>query len=256
MGDAAPFQWISAAASHVGRVREMNEDACLAQPAKGLWAVADGMGGHALGDFASRLVIEHLNRLEPPNSLGQFICAARQRLQAVNQLLRAEATLRKARIIGSTVVVLLAFERSCGYLWAGDSRLYLYRNGRLTQLTRDHNQIEELRARGCLPDEDAANYPTHNIITRAVGAVDTLDVDEETLSAIDGDMFMLCSDGLSNEVDEPEMRRALASGDCRQASENLIEMALEHGGRDNISAVVVRVEDLFSSDRTVLNPAL
>lgn len=252
------FRWTSAAVSNVGLVREVNEDSCLDLPEKGVWAVADGMGGHTLGDFASYLVVNSLGQVETASRVGILVNSVRQRLQAVNRQLREEAAQRDVGVIGSTVVVLLASDRSCGYLWAGDSRLYLFRNGSLKQLTRDHNQLEALRARGELPPEDSTDFPsrTRNMITRAVGAMDELDLDEQTMKVEDGDMFLLCSDGLSNEVSDREICSALLPGNCRQAAESLIESALRHGGRDNISAVVVLAEDLDSSDRTILNPAL
>lgn len=256
MTDANQFQWTSAACSHAGLVRQINEDACLDLPERGLWAVADGMGGHALGDFASRMVIEALDRIPAPDSLEKFIADARERLLIVNQQLRAEAAIRNAHIIGSTAVVLLTYNRYCGYLWAGDSRIYLYRDSHLKQLTRDHSQVEELMSSGTLSSVDAIHHVARNLITRAVGAADTLDLDEDTIKVNDGDMFLLCSDGLSNEVSEQEMRAAFVAGDCRQASEALIDMALQRGGRDNISAVVVRAEDLYSTEKTILNPAL
>jgi protein phosphatase len=214
------------------------------------------MGGHTLGDFASHLVVDNLSNIEVANRIAKVVSKVRQRLQAVNQQLREEAVVRDAGIIGSTVVVLIAGEYSCGYLWAGDSRLYLFRRGSLQQLTRDHTQLEELRLRGDLPPPDSADYPSRNIITRAVGAMDELDLDEKIMTVDDGDTFLLCSDGLSNEVTESEIRDALLTGNCRQAVETLIEMALKRGGRDNISAVVVRADDLDSTDRTILNPAL
>lgn len=253
---ATKFQWTSASLSHVGLVRTINEDAYLDQPERGLWVVADGMGGHTLGDFASRSIIESLNNLPAPNTLATYAADARDRLQTVNHQLRAEADLRHVQIIGSTVVVLLACDRYCTYLWAGDSRIYLYRDGSLRQLTRDHSQVEELKSISNLVSDAILNHAARNLITRAVGAADTLDLDEETMEVKDGDMFLLCSDGLSNEVSEQEMRRVLVPGNCRQASEALIDMALMRGGRDNISVVVVRAEDLHSSDKTVLNPAL
>ena len=256
MGFLSQFRWTSAAISHVGLVRELNEDSCLEQPQKGLWAVADGMGGHSLGDFASYLVVENLSQVDTADRIGTFVNTVRQKLQEVNRQLREEAAVRDVSLIGSTVVVLLTCERNCGYLWAGDSRLYLFRNGSLKQLTRDHNQVEELRSRGALPPEDSTDYPPRNMITRAVGAMDTLDLDEKTMKVEDGDMFLLCSDGLSNEVSEREICGALLPGNCRQAAESLLAIALRQGGRDNISAVVVRAEDLDSGDRTMLNPAL
>ncbi|WP_019142887.1 PP2C family protein-serine/threonine phosphatase [Noviherbaspirillum massiliense] len=250
------FRWTSASLSHTGRVRQRNEDACLDQPDRGIWAVADGMGGHASGDLASRMIVDTLNALPPPNDLLEFLAAARNGLQAVNHQLRTEAVNRNVPIIGSTVVVLLACGHHCGYLWVGDSRIYRLRNGRLKQLTRDHSQVEELMASGRITPEEALQHPARNLITRAIGADDLLELEEETTQAKDGDMFLLCSDGLSNEVSEQEMRDVLAAGDCDQAASALVDLALRHGGRDNISAVVVRAEDADHGERTVLNPAL
>ncbi|WP_228976067.1 PP2C family protein-serine/threonine phosphatase [Paraburkholderia gardini] len=252
---ASQFRWTSSARSDVGRVREINEDACLDQSGLGRWAVADGMGGHAVGDLASRLVIETLSQLAPPASMKRFIADARARLQVANKQLREEAARRQVQRIGSTVVVLLACDRFCGYLWAGDSRIYLLRQGQLRQLTRDHSQVEELRLMGHLTDEEARNHPAQHMITRAVGATDRLDLDEAAIEVVDGDIFLLCSDGLCNEVSDREILAALASADCLRASDELVEIALARGGRDNITAVVVQAEDPAASDKTLLNPA-
>lgn len=252
----AQFQWTSAFCSHAGLVRRKNEDACLDLPERGIWAVADGMGGHAFGDFASGSVIDALSNVEPPASLEQFAADVRNRLQHVNRQLRTEAQLRDVPVIGSTIAVLLAHDRRCCCLWAGDSRIYRYRDSALKLLTRDHSQVEEFRAMGNSAAKGAHLHLPRNTITRAVGAADTLELDEETLDVNDGDIFLLCSDGLSNEVSELEMRYTLITGNCRQASEALVDMALDHGGRDNISAIVARAEDLYSGEKTVLNPAL
>jgi len=251
-----PFTWTSSSCSHPGLVRKVNEDACLDLPDQGLWAVADGMGGHTLGDFASGVIVEELRRLPSPNSLEKFTEDALTCLQSVNQRLRMEAESRGTQIIGSTVVVLLTWGRRCAYLWAGDSRIYLCRNGNLMQLTRDHSQVEELLSCGSLTAEAAIHHPARNLITRAVGAADMLEVDGESIEVADGDMFLLCSDGVSNEVSEEEIRAALMTGNCQQAAETLVDIALHQGGRDNISAVVVRADDLHTKDKTVLNPAL
>lgn len=250
--DAAAFHWTSAAQTDVGRVRSRNEDACLAQPQRGLWAVADGMGGHAFGDVASRTVVEALDALPPPASLARFVDAARDRLMQVNATLRAEARNRHVPVMGSTVVVLLAVGMEAACLWAGDSRIYLYRHDRLQQLTRDHSQAAALQARGI--DAAAASVGA-NMITRAIGASDTLDVEVTTLPIHDGDIFLLCSDGLSNPVPEPVIRDTLAGGDCAHAAQALVAQALANGGRDNVTVVVARASDL-SGDRTLVNPAL
>ncbi|CAM2151400.1 PPM family protein phosphatase [Pararobbsia alpina] len=249
------FRWTSAARTDVGLVREVNEDACLDRPERGLWAVADGMGGHAVGDVASRLVVNTLGGIEPRGDLGHFVADARIRLLEANHLLRVEAASRQVQRIGCTVVVLMACERQCGFLWAGDSRIYRCRQGRLQLLTRDHSQVEQMKSMGQITEEEALHHPALHLITRAVGATDRLDLDEDMVEVADGDIFLLCSDGLSNEVSAREMLDTLARLDCREATETLVDLALERGGRDNISAVVVRAEDT-AGDKTLLNPAL
>jgi protein phosphatase len=244
------FCWTSAARTDVGLVRSRNEDAYLAQPQRGLWAVADGMGGHAFGDLASRAVVDALASLPSPDSLAEFVAAARDILATVNDTLRTEAHTRQVPVMGSTVVVLLACGAETACLWAGDSRIYLYRGGRLQQLTRDHSQAEERRARG---EDVSAASP--NMITRAIGAADAVEFDVVTQTARHGDIFLLCSDGLSNPVPEQAIADTLVPGACAPAAEELVAQALANGGRDNVTVVVVRADDP-ADDNTVLNPAL
>jgi protein phosphatase len=249
---AQEFRWTSAARTDTGCVRQINEDALLDAPELGLWAVADGMGGHAVGDLASRMVIESLAGM----NAGSAIADARAQLLDVNARLRTEAAQRQVSRIGSTVVLLAARDGACGYVWAGDSRLYLLRRGRLMQLTRDHSHVEELKARGQLTAEEALHHPAQHLITRAVGALDVLELEEDSIDLRDGDTFMLCSDGLSNEVSEEEIASELAESDCQLAAQRLLETALSRGGRDNISVVVARAEDLLGADKTQVNPGL
>jgi len=254
--ERGPIRWTSASRSHTGLVREVNEDACLEQPELGLWAVADGMGGHALGEFASRLAVKSLADLPAAQSLEQYVDDAQERLQSANRRLRSEAALRDVPIIGTTIVALLASGRHCACLWAGDSRIYLFRAGRLKLLTRDHSEIEAARSRRHANLDDTLHRPPANLITRALGAQDALELDRVTVDVVDGDVFLLCSDGLSNEVSELAIEQALLPGNCRQASQLLLELALERGGHDNITAVVVRADDLHSPDRTAMLPVL
>jgi protein phosphatase len=257
-GGANPFAWTSAAQSHPGRVRKVNEDACLEQPERGLWAVADGMGGHALGEFASRLAVHGLMALpERADSIERYAELARHNLQQANARLRAEAVRRDVPLIGTTIAVLLALDGRCACLWAGDSRVYLYRDGRLRQLTRDHSQRELSRAlHASTGGDDTWVRPPPNLITRALGGADTLEIDSVVFDAADGDVFLLCSDGLSNEVGDALIEQALLPGDCRWACDTLVALALERGGHDNITAVVVSAEDLCSPDRTVILPVV
>jgi protein phosphatase len=167
----------------------------------------------------------------------------------------AEATTRHVPVIGTTLVLLLASGRSAACVWAGDSRIYLCRGGSLHQLTRDHNQFEELQIRNHLSPADASAYPGATMITRALGAAATLELDEVQVQVSDGDVFLLCSDGLSNAVGADDIFGALAGGDCDRAADALIRLALAGGGRDNISVIVVRADDV-EPDQTILNPSL
>ena len=252
MGEYSQLRWTAAARTDVGLVRSRNEDAYLAQTQRGLWAVADGMGGHAFGDLASGAVVDALASLPVPESLADFIALARDRLTGVNEALRIESRTRQVPVIGSTVVALLVHGMEAACLWAGDSRIYLCRQGRLQQLTRDHSALEALKEQGIDP---AAAAASPNMITRAIGAADTIVFDVASLTVRDGDIFLLCSDGLSTPVEEQAITASLAPGDCARAADELIALALANGGRDNITAVVVRVDDL-SGDKTVVNPAL
>lgn len=223
-------------------VRKINEDACLEMPERGLWAVADGMGGHDAGDVASGLLVDTLRQVPLAKTLGGFVREVRDNLYAVNRRLREEASARGKLVIGCTAVALLAFGRHCVYLWAGDSRVYLWRRGRLRQLTRDHSQVAELVARGLLRAEDAEKHPAANVITRAVGEGDALRLDAEITEVFDGDVFLLCSDGLSKELHDADIANVLDDSDPEAATKTLIDSALEHGGRDNVTVVLVRFD--------------
>jgi protein phosphatase len=159
-------------------------------------------------------------------------------------------------VIGTTIAALLVAQGRFACVWAGDSRVYLYRDGRLLQLTRDHSQLEAVRSQHVGSSDDTLDRPASNVITRALGGDDSLELDAVGADVADGDVFLLCSDGLSNEVSEAAIVQALLPGNCRLAVEVLVETALERGGHDNITAVVVRAEDLSSPDRTVLHPVL
>jgi len=250
--NSSSFRWTSASRCHPGRVRQVNEDACLDLSERGIWAVADGMGGHTLGELASGLAVEGLMDLPVAADLDARVNDALDRLQEVNRRLRGEALRRQVPLIGTTIAALLAAGGRCSCLWAGDSRIYLYRAGRLTQLTRDHSQLEAARSRHVSRSDETLARPRANLITRAIGAEDTLEIDRVTVELSDGDIFLLCTDGLSNEVSELSIKRALLPGNCSLACETLVDMALEREARDNITAVVLRAEDLGSPDRTIV----
>lgn len=245
------LQWSSAGRSHVGMVRTINEDACLAMPERGLWAVADGMGGHEAGDIASQMVIETLQQIEPPTSWSGFLQTVRSSLHDVNQRLREESAQRyHHRTIGSTVVVLIAYETQCACLWVGDSRIYRLRDGQLQQLTRDHSHVQELVDQGLIAPKDAHRHPLANVITRAVGSADELQIDEVVHPLQAGDLFLLCSDGLNKTVDDEEIARLLAHSDhnCQEAVKAFIHLALMRDANDNVTTVVVNIGEPVEDD--------
>lgn len=246
MNTKSPFQWSSAGRSHVGMVRAINEDACVALPELGLWAVADGMGGHEAGDVASRMIVEVLQQTPSPTSWQALLDSVRERLCEVNRQLREESARRyQHRTIGSTVVVLVAYEDQCACLWVGDSRIYRLRDGGLQQLTRDHSHVQELVDQGLIAPEEAHRHPLSNVITRAVGSADDLRIDEVDHPLRAGDMFLLCSDGLNKTVSDEEIARLLAHSDhnCQEAVKAFIHLALMRDASDNVTTVVVNVNE-------------
>ena len=234
------FYWVSAHLTDKGKVRSINEDACLDRADLGVWAVADGMGGHAAGDLASGMIVNELKSTHPGESLGHLASDVELRLQQVNQKLLLESQRRGGEIIGSTVVTLLAYDGYCIYQWAGDSRIYLYRRGVLKQLSRDHSQLEELIEQGIVTSDQAEQSSIANYITRAVGANEPLELDAEIVEPCDGDLFLLCSDGLNKEVNDAEIAEILGRCNFQEAVQQLIDLAMERGARDNVTLVLVQ----------------
>lgn len=242
-GEQTIFSWQSASVSHVGSVRKVNEDAYLDSPEIGLWVVADGMGGHEAGDVASKMVVESFHDLQAPTDLQSFVDDLLLRLQTVNgDLVDYAERHAKNGVVGSTVAILVGFRDQCTCLWAGDSRVYLLRDGRLRQVTRDHSQVEELISLGLLDREEAESHPAGNVITRAVGAADSLAVDMVSHELQQGDVYLICSDGLNKVVSDREISEILRHGSCHTAVRSLIDGALRLGAKDNVTAVVVQVK--------------
>lgn len=233
---------VAAGLTDPGKVRDHNEDAFLVSPSRRLWVVADGMGGHSAGEVASGMIVERLGKLTPPAAPADFLDAVDQELVAVNGELRRYAQERKASLVGSTVVTLLACNdyMACG--WAGDSRAYRFRDGRLAQISRDHSMLQELMDSGEFEVQRGESHPRSNAITRAVGGEEKLFMDWAVAGFAPGTQFLLCSDGLTKELSdqriEEEFKKQLAPG---QTADNLIHAALAVGGRDNVTVVVVRV---------------
>lgn len=241
MGHRSPFSWTSSACSDVGAVRELNEDAYLERPDIGLWLVADGMGGHFAGDVASQMVVSAMQELAPAKSLSQFVDMVEHQLIDTNARLREYAEREETHTIGSTVVALLIRGEHAVCLWAGDSRMYRYRDGHLEQISQDHALVEELVERGVLTPEQAVDHPHGNLVTRAVGAADQLFLDVEIIPIQAGDLFILCSDGLEKEVAEEAISDTVAECGADKLSRVLVDRALDLGARDNVTVITVGV---------------
>ena len=230
----------SASYSHVGMVRKVNEDASLDAPEAGLWVVADGMGGHAAGDFVSSLIVDTLRRIPAASSLPAYVGALRTGLAQVNERVRQEAGLRGVSVMGSPLVLLAARGNQASCLWAGDSRLYRLRGGVLEAISRDHSYVQELLDNALISEEEARHHPRANVVTRAVGVHEQLELSEAALHVLPGDSFLLCSDGLYEELSADALGRALSLASPQVAVERLFDGALSGAARDNLTAVVIR----------------
>lgn len=228
---ASPVQ--SAARSHVGRVRSINEDRVFDWPNGGVWAVVDGMGGHRGGDLAAQTVIDALRGLDRSDACGSPASILAALGEANDQIFaRNTATGEQA---GATVVTLCVQGATVHIAWAGDSRCYRVRGHDVEQLTRDHSLVQELVDAGLLTDEAAAHHPQANVITRAIGVGETCDFSSCLADFVDGDRFLLCSDGLSRSLQGSD----LIDIGLDALADDLLAKALERDGADNISLILV-----------------
>ncbi|HTI79763.1 MAG TPA: protein phosphatase 2C domain-containing protein [Acetobacteraceae bacterium] len=228
------------AVSHPGAKRKHNEDAYVDRPDLGVWAVADGAGGHQAGEVASGMIAEALEAIAPGLSASELLAEVRLAIERTHEALREEAARRGPDVVvASTVVVMLARGEHFACLWAGDSRAYLLRQGVLRQITRDHSLVQELVEAGAIKPEEALNHPRGNVITRAVGAeLDDFMLDKVSDRLIPGDRFLLCSDGLCKTLPEDEIANLLGTIDGTPP-QALVDAALAAKVSDNVTAVAV-----------------
>ena len=255
------LRWTSWAATDVGTVRSTNEDAFVDQPGAGVWAVADGAGGHDHGEVASAALKAALEA-DLRNSGGDLVGEVRHRVAGVHEALCRRAAQEGAAgghsvTIASTLVVLLAQEEHFACLWCGDSRAYLLRDGAFTQLTRDHSLVQEMVDAGLIAPGEAEHHPRANVLSRAIGAAGAApELDKVLGVAQPGDRFLLCSDGLFKVLDAAAIgHMALAADPAR----TLVQAALAGAARDNVTAVVIAAhacgnggEDATDDDSTRL----
>jgi protein phosphatase len=206
----------------------------------GFWAVADGMGGHEAGDLASRILVESLDAIERPEAALDLLEQCEAQIFRANQRIMELSRARDGATIGTTAAVLLVRDEHYACIWAGDSRIYLIKGGVIRQLSRDHTEVEELVKAGTLTREDAENWPS-NVITRAVGVAEELELDVVTGPADPGDIFVLCSDGLTKHLRDEEILECAAGRNTQASCEVMLELALARGGLDNVTIIVVRL---------------
>lgn len=239
MNQLRPFRYN--AKTHIGLKRRVNEDAVLALPEHDIWLVSDGMGGHEAGDFASQLVADCVAMIPhglPPQERMQ---ALRDAIQDAHRSILQEAEARGRGVIGATVVALIMASSHFVGLWAGDSRIYLLRNGKIDMLTSDHSAVAEFVLSGRMSWDEAEQHPQSNAITRAVGVGEALELDKIRGEIRPGDRFLLCSDGLTKYATFGILQKELSTQPIETVSDRLIQIALSGGGADNITVVVVDV---------------
>ena len=242
------------AKTDLGCVRENNEDKFeFFQPddedvlaTKGsLYAVADGMGGHAAGQIASEIALKTTIKAYYADSSPMVEDSLRAAIQQANGLIYdAARAISERNGMGTTLTVLVVRGEEAFIAQVGDSRCYRLRGGRIDQITDDHSWVNEQVKRGALSQDEAEMSPFKNVITRSIGNAPSVDVDVFTEQIEAGDQFLLCSDGLSNEVTSEDMRDAMKRGSPSKAASELVALALERGGRDNCTVLILKILDI------------
>lgn len=229
------------AKTHVGLKRRVNEDSILAMPGQDIWAVSDGMGGHDAGDFASRLIADTIAAIPADLSPGDRMKALREAIDQAHHAILKEADHRGRGVIGATVAALMLAQGHFVALWAGDSRVYRLRRGKIELLTTDHSAVAAFVQAGTMTWDEAEQHPQSNAITRAVGVGDEIELDKVRGETQPGDRFLLCSDGLTKYATFSMLEAALRDLPIETVTDHLVSVALTGGGADNISVIVVDV---------------
>jgi serine/threonine protein phosphatase PrpC len=234
--------WIEAgAATQVGKVRRQTEDSYLVATRSGVWAVADGMGGHAAGEVASRTVVEELAAVAVPATAAELLSSCERHIFRANSHLKELGNERGA-LIGTTIAVLLIFEGDYACLWSGDSRIYRLRQHRIEQISVDHTEVQQLISEGRLTAEEARTWPRRNVITRAIGVSDDPEL-EITGGALEAaDTFVICSDGLTAHIEDEEILALAGDNPPQKACDLLVDLTLDRGAVDNVTVVAVRFD--------------
>lgn len=242
-GSGPAFRFHVGALTDKGRVRSHNEDSVASMPEIGLWAVADGMGGHAAGDVASAMIVEELASLGVPVSAQDQRARVLERLERAHHRILAHADGNGLSAAGAAIAVLLIHQAELTCIWAGDSRVYLWRDNSLTQLTRDHSEVAQMVAAGLMTEAEARVAPRRNVITRAIGVGAQAQPEMVGGAVRAGDRLLLCSDGLTEHLDAADLARLLSwPAPAGDVAARLIAETLDRGASDNVSVIVVDCE--------------
>jgi serine/threonine protein phosphatase PrpC len=239
--EADTLQFETASITHEGRVRKFNEDSVYANADRGIWVVADGMGGHKDGNVASGMIANTAREIGKSASQAELLADFKNRIAAVNATLLGLSNGDNDQLVGSTVVGLLIQDSKYTCAWAGDSRCYLVRRGKISQVSHDHTEVQELVDKGIISKSEAKTWPRRNVITRAVGADHDLELEFLSGQVETEDCFVLCSDGLTGHVEDAEILSCVTWSPAQEACEKLLALALDRGGKDNVSVIVVCV---------------
>ncbi|MCQ2560153.1 MAG: Stp1/IreP family PP2C-type Ser/Thr phosphatase [Clostridia bacterium] len=229
--------------TEVGRVRKNNEDSVLGKPQLGLFAVADGMGGHNAGEVASTLatlVLEDRVRNSLAQNPDEVLLEA---IQEANRRIWQQGQRKLSQKgMGTTITALFLRSQFAAIAQVGDSRAYLYRNQKLRQLTTDHSLVQEMFQGGLISRDEMDSHPNKNILTRALGSDEKVQVDTQIMAYQERDLFLLCSDGLYDMITEEEILQILQTGqELSWMARLMVDLAMEHGGQDNISLIMVKI---------------
>lgn len=233
--------WYSFSVSDVGKKRSVNQDSIYFDDDQKIWVVADGMGGHRDGDKASQAIVKTFKEIAFSNVMSERLLQIEKSLRALNIELQDYSTnTLNGQLIGSTVVALTVCQGICAVIWAGDSRCYKITRGEIKQISWDHSYVDELLRSGHMVEEEAATSKLSNVITRALGAHEDVFFDHVLFPYSDEDTFLLCSDGLTNELPDKKISELVSHKGCSQADiDNLLNETLEHGAKDNVSIMLV-----------------
>ncbi len=237
------FKFSFSGQTETGHVRSRNEDSYACVPEQNLWVVADGMGGHDSGDFASHTITEQAQKFIQQQTLDSSLLILEENLLHSNEIIRLKADkLGKNITIGSTVACLYMWRNLAFILWAGDSRIYRYRDHTLQRLSEDHSYVEELVKMGKIQPSEADSHPAANVVLNAIGIDSGVVIDIEYFEIKNNDLFILCSDGLYKDLSEQTITTILQNNESPidELNHELIKAALDVAGSDNCTVVLVK----------------